>query len=213
MIDTYKEMQPFFLFNMNPEERLMCFRESATNLLCPLATAVWERWEVGKPMPAKGVEQILQELAGNSSDQTDADGLSPVSHVLTATTNNASGEGGHVDEARAKMCEATGKGESFSKRRELFKDAIKLLRAEPLAGHAQALLSYAHYGAGVCRMREREYAEARRMLDEALQIGTGLSKGVAKCPGNLAGIAPGPSEQTVVESRLRQGLPKRQVAQ
>jgi hypothetical protein len=129
---------------------------------------------------AGAAEQILQKLAGNSSDRIDTDDLSPVSHVLTTTTSNASGEGGHVDEARSKMCEATGKGESCAKRRELFKDAIKLLRAEPLAGHAQALLSYAHYGVGVCRMREREYAEARHMLEGALQVGTGLSKQTEK---------------------------------
>ena len=53
-------------------------------------------------------------------------------------------------------------------------------------------------------MSSKTHSHTRRLL--SLLSVRGNRKGVAKYPGNLAEIAPGSSEQTVVESRLRQGV-------
>jgi hypothetical protein len=70
VIDTCREMQliksdntPFFLFNMNKEESLMHFEETATNLVFNLNTTAWKRWEIGKPMPLDAPAKILEKLA------------------------------------------------------------------------------------------------------------------------------------------------------
>lgn len=68
-IDTYQEMQyivssrkPYFLFNMNPDDSLMRFKEAPANMIFNLNNISWERWRVGDPMPSKAADNIVEKL-------------------------------------------------------------------------------------------------------------------------------------------------------
>jgi hypothetical protein len=74
-INTYQELQhikasgkPYFLFNMNPEESLLKFKEENTNAVFDLNAVSSERWALGEPIPPNAVGNILEKLMTYKKD-------------------------------------------------------------------------------------------------------------------------------------------------
>jgi hypothetical protein len=111
IIDTYAEMQkikisgkPFFLFNMNPEKSLLQFKEATTNMVFPLATISWERWDVGALMPVNCIDKVLQKLAEIAPQYSSVPPAAAVSPPDIPTLHHATnGDAGKDDNAVAKI--------------------------------------------------------------------------------------------------------------